>query len=234
MDLSKSRRRLAGLAGIGALVLAGGAQVALANGPTSSQLKAIGSSSKAAHTQPSNGLTATPSAAPLIAVSFIGNKATVIGGSAVPGSGAADARAANVPVSAVQCTVNFTTKKTPISSSSVSARWFSGVGCSRNVELFGQAFLAESASKFDGTGNYYKGNLKTASSGRSNTTVKAKNPSLYVYSATNIYFPEKPSRGVIVVVPAANQPINSATRCGVVKSSSWGFGVHCDMYTNRF
>ena len=135
---------------------------------------------------------------------------------------------------AVQCSVNFTTKTTRINSSSVSARWFSGVGCSRNVELFGQAFLAESASKFDGMGNYYKGNMKTASSGRSSTTIKEKNPSLYIYSATNIYFPEKPSRGVIVVVPSANQPINSATRCGVVTSSSWGFGVHCDMYTNRF
>jgi len=205
-----------------------------ANGPTSAQLKAIGSSSKAARTQPFVGLGATLPNQPLIAVSFVGNRATVIGGSAVNVGRSKGVRATGIPVSAVQCAVNFSTSKKRIGTNISSARWFSGIGCSRRVEMFGQAFLAESASKFDGTGPFYRGQLSSASSGRSATIIKARNPSLYIFSATNVYFQEKPARGVIVVVPGGNQPINGATRCAVVDSRSFGWGVHCDMYSNRF
>ncbi|HUO73561.1 MAG TPA: hypothetical protein VMU39_22520 [Solirubrobacteraceae bacterium] len=208
--------------------------VLAANGPTPAQLKAIGSTSQAAHTEPLTGVGAVPSTAPLIAISFVGNRATVIGGSAVSGRASKDARTSNIPASAVLCSVNFTTRRTRISSSSTAVRWFSGVGCSRSVELFGQAFLVESASKFDASGRFYKGQLKTVSSGQANTVLKESNPSLYVWSATNIYFQEKPSRGVVVVQPSPNQRINGATKCSLVKNTSFGWGVHCDLYTNRF
>ncbi len=116
----------------------------------------------------------------------------------------------------------------------MSVRWFGGIGCSRHLVLFGQAFLAESASKFDGSGNFYKGQLMSASSGRANTVIRKSNPSLYIWSATNIYFQERPSRGVIAVLPSPGQQINAATTCEVVKSTSYGFGVHCDLYSQRF
>ncbi len=228
-----SRRRVAACGAFGIMMLGGSSYALAAGGPSAKRLRQLGSSPKAAHKQPNRGVGATSSPAPLIAVSFANGKASVLGGSAVSGR-AVHARIANVPISAVQCSVNFTTRKTGVSSRSVSARWFSGIGCTRAVELFGQAFLVESAKKYDGSGKFYKGVLKTASSGRSNTIIKEKNPSLYIWSATNIYFQEKPARGVIVVVPSGKQPINSATACKVVKSSSFGFGVHCDMYTNRF
>lgn len=234
--MGSSKRRVAAFAGFGIAALGGWSGLAAAaNGPSPSRLHAIGSSSKAAHKQPNKGVGSAPSTAPLIAVAFANNKATVLGGSAVPSHAAKDGRIANIPISAVQCSVNFTTRKTPATNhKSVTARWFSGISCTRSVELFGQAYLAESAKKFDGSGSFYKGVMKTASSGRSATVVNESNPSLYVWSATNIYFQEKPARGVIVVVPSANQSINSATTCKVVTSSSFGLGVHCDMYTNRF
>jgi hypothetical protein len=169
-------------------------------------------------------------------VSFANNRATVLGGSAVPSSsGTRSARTANIPISAALCSVNFTTHavRNP-GGGSVNIRWFGGIGCSRHMELFGQAFLAQSASTFNGTGNFYKGQLQSASSGQPNTLVRASNPSVYIWHATNIYFQEKPSRGVIAVVPSAGQQINAATTCKVVKSSSFGFGVHCDLYSQRF
>jgi hypothetical protein len=230
-----SRRRVAAFTAFGVAALAGSTGLAAASGgPSSKQLKSIGSSSKAAHKQPTKGVGSSSSTAPLIAVSFANGKATVLGGSAVSGHAASDAHIANIPISAVQCSVNFTTKKTQASNKkSVTARWFSGIGCTRSVELYGQAFLAESAKKFDGKGKFYKGVMKTASSGQSATVINESNPSLYIWSAVNIYFQEKPARGVFVVVPSANQSINGATSCKVA-NSSFGLGIHCDLYTNRF
>jgi hypothetical protein len=102
-----------------------------------------------------------------------------------PGADRARA-AANIPISAVQCGVNFTTMKTRATNRrSVTVRWFSDIGCTRSVVLFGQAFLAESASTFDGAGNYYKGQFQTAASGRSNTVIRKPSPSVYVWAATN-------------------------------------------------
>ncbi len=230
-----SRRRGAALGAVTMAVVAGGAGAAAAAGPPSSKtLKAIGSSSKAARTQPTKGLGSAPSEEPLIAISFSGSKATVLGGSAVPGSAAKDARIANIPISAAQCQVNFTTKATKIAGNKTSARWFSGVSCSQSMFMYGEAFLAESASKFDASGGYYKGNLGSASSGKANTIINEAKPSLSIWSATNIFFTQRPSRGVIVISPKAGQQINGATSCKVVSSKTNGFGVHCDMYTQRF
>lgn len=221
---------------IGLAALGSWAGLASAAGPPSpSQLRAIGSSPQAARTQPRVGVGATPITQPLIVVSFAGSRATVLGGSAVPASASDLARTASIPISAALCSVDFTTDAfTYIVNKSVRVRWFGGIGCSRRLELFGQAFLAESATKFDGTGNYYKAVTGSASSGSARTIVAGAKPSLYIWHATNIYFQERPSRGVIAVVPSADQKINAATTCKVVKSSSYGFGVHCDIYSQRF
>jgi hypothetical protein len=102
------------------------------------------------------------------------------------------------------------------------------------MTLFGQAFLAQSATKFSGSGNFYKGQLTTASSGKTSTSVAAANPSLYIWHATNIYFPERPRRGVLAIIPRSGQGFNAASSCHVVRSAKCGTGVHCDLYSNRF
>jgi hypothetical protein len=229
-----TKRRVAAFTGCALAISMASAGLATAsNKPSARQLRKLGSSSKAARTQPKRGVHATLGQEPLIAVSFVNGKATIVGGSAVPNSKRARA-AANIPVSAVTCQVNFTTKKTSIGGGKTSANWFGGISCNRAVQLTGQAFLAESSTKFDGKGNYYNGQASSASSGQKNTIINQANPSLYVWHATNIYFPEKPANGVIVVQPSANQSINGATACNVATSSSFGLGVHCDIYSNRF
>ncbi|MGO9754240.1 MAG: hypothetical protein ACLP8S_17120 [Solirubrobacteraceae bacterium] len=236
MSQRLSRTSLVASAATGVAALGCWSGLASAAGPPSpSQLRAIGSSSQAAATQPRFGLGATPLTQPLIVVSFAGGRATVLGGSAVGGSGSTAARTASIPISAALCSVDFTTAKfVNVVHKSARVRWFGGIGCSRRMELFGEAFLAESASVFDGSGKYYKAVTSSASSGNAGTIVPRANPSLYVWHATNVYFQERPSRGVIAVVPSANQQINAATTCKVVNSSSYGFGVHCDIYSQRF
>ncbi len=230
-----SRRRGAALAGFTmALVVSGSSLAAAAGPPSSATLKKIGSSSKAVRTQPKSGLGATLNASPLVAISFNGNKATVLGGSAVPSTSSKRARLSNVPISAAQCLVNFTTQATPVSGNKTSAKWFSGISCSQKMFMFGEAFLAESATKFDGSGGYFTGTAASDLSGHSNTTVNEPHPSLYVWSAINVFFPQKASRGVIVILPKGTQPINSATSCRVTSTTSNGIGVHCDLYTSRF
>jgi hypothetical protein len=231
----RTKRRVAAFTACAlALSMASAGLATASNKPSAKQLRKLGSSPRAARTVPKRGLHATLGQEPLIVVSFVNGKATVIGGSAVPSSIKRARTAANIPVSAVSCNVNFTTQKTSIGGGKTSARWFGGIGCNRTVQLTGQAFLAESATKFDGKGNFYNAQSQSAKSGQSNTIINAANPSLYVWHATNIYFPEKPANGVIVVQPDANQSINAATACKVVTSSSLGVGVHCDVYSNRF
>lgn len=229
MKLSSwSRWGVAGFVAAG-LATVGGTGLALASGgPTSSQLKAIGSSSKAARTEPGLGSTrgSLPAGQPLIAIAFGGHGITV-GGSAVGRT------PTSVPVT--QCSVNFTQRKTRAANGrSVSVRWFGGIGCSRRMTLFGEAFLAQSASKFDAKGNFYTGLLSAASSGRSGTVVAGANPSLYIWHAMNIYFPGRPPRGVLTIVPRTGQTLNGASSCQAVRSAKYGTGVHCDLYTNRF
>jgi hypothetical protein len=228
------KRRLAATTACGVAALTAWSGLAsAASPPSSSQLRKIGSSPKAARTQPRKGLGATQSTQPLIVVSFANGRASVLGGSAVPAS-SVKAHKSNVPISATTCSVNFTTQATKISGGSTNARWFGGISCNQKVQLFGQAYLAKSATKFDGKGNYYNGQLSSASSGQKSTIIKESNPSLYVWHATNIYFPQKPARGVIVVMPSNSAQINAATTCKVATNSSFGIGVHCDLYSNRF
>jgi hypothetical protein len=232
--MKPSKRRLAATTALGVAALTAWSGLASAAGPPStSQLRKIGSSPKAARTQPLSGLGATPVTQPLIVVSFANGRASVLGGAAVPAS-SVKAHKANVPISATTCSVNFTTHASRISGGSTSARWFGGIACNRTVALFGQAYLAESASKFDGKGNFYNGQLSSASSGQANTIIHESNPSLYIWHATNIYFQEKPARGVIVVMPSNSSQINAATSCKVATNPKYGIGVHCDLYSNRF
>jgi hypothetical protein len=112
-----SRKRVAAFATVGLLTVGGlsglavassaaahGASttaLAAAGGPTSAQLNAIGSSSKAARTQPGLGATlgSLPVGQPLIVIAFGANGITV-GGTAVGRT--------QIPVSAAECPVNFT------------------------------------------------------------------------------------------------------------------------------
>jgi hypothetical protein len=232
----RSRRLVGACAAAGVTALGAGSALAMAaTPPNAQQLKKLGSSKQAEHKQPISGLGATPLTQPLIVVAFSGEKATVLGGSAIGTDVARAHTATNIPISAAECTVNFTTRETSNSGGeSVTARWFSGILCTRPLEMFGQAFLAESASVFDGSGPYYSGVQTSATSGRAATVIKKSHPSLYIWSATNMFFQEKPSRGVIAVLPSPNQQVNAATTCKVVKSPIYGFGVHCDLYSNRF
>lgn len=233
MNLTPSKRRVGAIVAFGLTALGAWTGLAAAAGPPSpSQLRKLGSAPKAARTQPLIGLGATPFTQPLIVVSFANGRATVLGGSTV-GSSSARARVSNIPISAAQCSVNFTTRATRVGSST-SARWFGGISCTRTMALSGQAFLAESASKFDGSGNFYNGQLQSATSGQANTVIHESNPSLYIWHATNIYFQEKPARGVIAVLPSPGQQINAATTCKVATSARYGIGVHCDIYSQRF
>lgn len=236
MRLTPSRRRLSALVALGLAALGAWSGLAsAASPPTPHQLKAIGSSSKAEQAEPLVGLGSAPATEPLIVISFVNNRGTVLGGSAVGSGATRDARTANIPISAVQCAVNFTTHKTQAANRrSVTVRWFGGIACSRHVVLYGQAFLAQSHINFSGAGKFYSGQLISATSGQANTFVPSPNPSLYVWHATNIYFQEKPARGVIAVLPAAGQQINPATTCGLAKNSKYGLGVHCDVYSQRF
>jgi len=178
-------------------------------------------------TQPLRG--DLPTNQPLIVIAFANGKAQVLGGSAVPASAVTSrARAAGVAIQSAQCLVNFTQVKTRNSNRrSVTARWYGGIGCSQRMDLFGQAFLAESARKFDGSGNHYSGLLTGASSGQRATVINSSNPSLYIWHATNVYFDQKTSRGVITISPKPGQKINSASSCKLVSSGAYGAGVHC-------
>jgi hypothetical protein len=202
--------------------------------PSPPRIKSLGSPLSAALTQPLR--TDLPANQPLIVVAFANGKAKILGGSAVPPSEVSfSGRAAGVAISSAQCLINFTTVKTRNSNhKSVTARWYGGIGCSQRMELIGQAFLAESAKKFDGYGNHYSGVLGSVSSGQRATVINAPDPSLYIWHATNVYFPTKTSRGVISVLPKPGQKINAASKCSLVNNGTYGAGVHCDLYTNRF
>ena len=229
-----SRRRGAALAGFTmALVLSGSSLAAAAGPPSSKTLKKIGSSSKAARDAAQDRPRRNPGCVTTGRDFVLWQQ----GDSARRQRRlrhASKARLANIPISAAQCLVNFTTKATSVAGNKTSAKWFSGISCSQKMFMFGEAFLAESATKFDGSGPYFSGNAFSDVSGHSNTTISEPHPSLYIWSAINVFFPTKPSRGVIVILPKGNQPINSATTCKVTSTTSNGIGVHCDLYTQRF
>lgn len=132
-----------------------------------------------------------------------------------------------------KCTVNFNHNTRPANGDTL-ANWFGGIGCARAMFLFGQATLNQSATTINGVGPHYQANLKSASSGRNNTLIKAAHPSLYVVHFINVYFTSRLGTGRITVYPAAGQQVNAATRCINATAPGHGLGVHCDVYTNRF
>jgi hypothetical protein len=133
----------------------------------------------------------------------------------------------------VQCSVNFTHSRVR-NDGRTTVNWFGGIGCTKSMFLFGQAFLHESATTIDGTGKHYQGVMSSAASGRNGTVVNAPHPSLYIRHLTNVYFPVQVTSGRIWVYPAPGQHLNSASFCAAAHQPGYGLGVHCELYTNRF
>jgi hypothetical protein len=169
---------------------------------------------------------------PLIDLQFKNGRVTGLTGTAVPKN--MQKRPTGVaPRTQAKCSVNFTHSTRPDSGNTL-ANWFGGIGCARSMLLVGQATLNQSAKTISGTGRQYLGVMKSGSSGRNNTIVKAPHPSLYIVHITNVLFSAKTSTGRITVYPAAGQQVNAATRCISQSSPSHGPYVHCELYTDRF
>ncbi len=169
---------------------------------------------------------------PLVDLQFKNGRVTGLTGTAVPKS--AQKRPTGVaPRMQTKCTVNFSHNTRPDNGDTL-ANWFGGIGCARAMFLFGQATLNQSATTINGVGAHYQANLKSASSGRNNTLIKAARPSLYVVHFANVYFTSRLGTGRITVYPAPGQQVNAATRCVSATAQGHGLGVHCDLYTDRF
>jgi hypothetical protein len=169
---------------------------------------------------------------PLVDLQFKNGKVTGLTGTAVPRN--MQKRPTGIaPRNQTKCTVNFT-HSTRAASGNTSVNWFGGIGCARSMLLDGEATLNQSATTISGTGKQYLGVMKSASSGRNNTIVKAPHPSLYIVHIANVLFSAKTSTGRITVFPAAGQQVNAATRCISLNSPSHGQYVHCELYTDRF
>ncbi|MDQ6816027.1 MAG: hypothetical protein M3018_01290 [Actinomycetota bacterium] len=168
----------------------------------------------------------------LILVQFVNGKITNVSGTAVPRSqrrstlGAPRLKSAN-------CNVNFTHNRARLGNQTVIS-WYGGVGCSRQMIIFGQAFLLQNASRVDAKGTHYEGYLRSAASGFGRTFVNAPNPSLYIRHLVNVNFLDSGGTGSIVVFPSPGQLINGASVCGVSTVRKYGIGVSCDLYSNRF
>ena len=169
---------------------------------------------------------------PLVDLQFKNGRVTGLTGTAVP-KNMQKRPTGVVPRTQTKCSVNFNHNTRPGSGGTL-ANWFGGIGCTRTMFLFGQATLNQSARTIDGVGLHYQANLKSASSGRNKTLIKAVHPSLYVVHFTNVYFSSSLSTGRITLYPASGQKVNSATRCVSATAQGHGLGVHCDLYTDRF
>ena len=76
--------------------------------------------------------------------------------------------------------------------------------------------------------------MQSALSGQDSTIINAPNPSVYIWYAMNIFFQEKPTRRVYVIDLKPGNVVNSASSCSIATDTTYGLGVHCDLYTNRF
>jgi hypothetical protein len=184
------------------------------------------------------GPTRTPSpvalapSQPLVDLQFKNGLVTGLTGTAVP-KNMQRRPTGFAPRMHTKCTVNFNHNTRPDNGDTL-ANWFGGIGCARAMFLFGQATLNQSATTINGVGAHYQANLKSASSGRNNTLIKAPHPSLYVVHFANVYFTGLLGTGRITVYPAPGQQVNAATRCISATAPGHGLGVHCDLYTSRF
>jgi hypothetical protein len=177
---------------------------------------------------------ALPAGKPLIVLRFNHRKLIGLTGTALlPGATLKPKKGAPKATQSASCSVNFT-HTTKVSAGKTMADWFGGIGCSRSMFLFGTAYLQESATKVDGSGNHYQLTAKSASSGQSATVINDPHPSLYIRHLTNVYFPIGTGSGQISVYPAKGEILNSASKCVKATFGKYGLGVHCDLYTNRF
>jgi hypothetical protein len=170
----------------------------------------------------------------LIVLKFKNGKITTLMGTAVPlGATIKPGKGSPQAAQTAKCSVNFT-HSTKSTSTRTTANWFGGIGCTRAMFLFGQAYLQETATKVDGSGMHYQLVKSSATSGRSGTVINSRNPSLYIRHLTNVYFSPGTTSGQISVYPAKGQVLNGASKCVKATFGSNGLGVHCDLYTNRF
>ena len=174
---------------------------------------------------------------PLIELKISNGKVTSVTGTAVAPehrvAPLASSRSATPAQAGVLCLVNFTRSKQLIGGHTF-ATWFGGIGCSRSMVLFGQAFLLETAKHYDGFGNYYERVARSEASGHRNTVINKPHPSLYIRHLTNVYFSQRTTSGAIAVIPAPRQQLNRASKCKAAQTVKYGIGVHCDLYSNRF
>jgi hypothetical protein len=178
--------------------------------------------------------TTLPRGKPLIVVRIKNRKVVALTGTALlPGATIKPRKGAPKAAQSARCSVNFT-NSTKSSGGNTTADWFGGIGCSRSMFLFGQAYLQESATKVDGSGGHYQLTGKSASSGNGATVIKEPHPSLYIRHLTNVYFPLGTGSGQISVYPAKGQVLNGASKCVTATFGKYGVGAHCDLYTNRF
>jgi hypothetical protein len=170
----------------------------------------------------------------LIVLKFTNRKVTSLVGTAVPlGATIKPPKGSPTATQTARCSVNFSHSTRP-SGTSTTANWFGGIGCSRSMFLFGQAYLQQTATKVVGSGLHYQLVKQSASSGRNGTRINSRNPSLYIRHLTNVYFSPAAASGQISVYPAKGQVLNGASTCVKATFPNHGLGVHCDLYTNRF
>jgi hypothetical protein len=170
----------------------------------------------------------------LIVLKFNKGKVTSLTGTAVPlAATIKPGKGSSKAAQTASCSVNFT-HSTKSTSTKTTASWFGGIGCSRSMFLFGQAYLQETATKVDGSGMHYQLVSKSGVSGRSATVINSHNPSLYIRHLTNAYFSPGSTSGQISVYPVKGQVLNAASKCVKATFGKNGLGVHCDLYTNRF
>jgi hypothetical protein len=170
----------------------------------------------------------------LIVLKFKQGKVMSLTGTAVPrGATINPGKGSPKASQTTNCSVNFS-HSTTSTSTHTTANWFGGIGCTRSMFLFGQAYLQETATRVDGSGMHYQQLKQSAVSGRNGTVINSAHPSLYIRHLTNVYFPLGTTSGQISVYPAKGQVLNGASKCVKATFGKYGLGVHCDLYTNRF
>lgn len=110
--------------------------------------------------------------------------------------------------------------------------------------LFGQAFLLQNATTYEGFGNYVQGFTRSYASGQKNKYVSpganSRRRSLYIRHLTNVYFRNRLMTGVITIEPTGGTPFDKASsKCGLgpphkVGGVTYNEGLHCDFYSTRF
>ena len=112
--------------------------------------------------------------------------------------------------------------------------WNGSDRCNGTLQLWGRAFLVQSASNYVQYGQYYSVTVSSASSG--GTITVSGHPSVYVYHDAHFRLrPSQVSDTVVGVTPAPGAPLNGASYCYSTGHSQYGStGAHCVLYSDRF